>query len=99
MPWTQNYDPFAPMAWSEVYSPLLAALPIVVLLGLLATGRVPAHLAAALGLACAVLVAVFVFTPGEARQPDGPGRSAWAVTVLAAAGYGGAFGLFPISWI
>ncbi len=42
MTWTQNYDPFA----SGVLSPLIAALPIVLLLGMLASGRVPAFLAA-----------------------------------------------------
>ena len=42
MAWTQNYDPFD----SPVLSPLVAALPVVVLLGLLATGRVSAAKAA-----------------------------------------------------
>src|SRR5207244_11628907 len=35
----------------------------------------------------------------EARRPDGPGRTAWAGTVFAGAGYGAAFGLLPIGWI
>jgi lactate permease len=95
MHWTQNYDPFS-SAW---LSPLVAALPIIVLLGLLATGRVPAQWAALLGLASAVLAAVFAFPPKEVLDPDGPGRAGWAVTVLAAAGNGAAFGLFPIGWI
>jgi lactate permease len=95
MTWTQNYDPFA----SPVLSPLVAALPVVLLLGLLASGRVPAPAAALAGLAAAVLAAVFAFTPVEARTPDGPGLVAWAGTVLAAAGYGAAFGLLPIGWI
>ena len=82
MHWTQNYYP----AGSVGLSALLAALPIVVLLGLLATGRVPASLAALLGLVSAVLMAVFCFTPVEAVQPEGPGRMGWALTVLAAAG-------------
>ena len=38
MTWTQNYDPFN----SPLLSTLVAALPIVLLLGLLATGRVSA---------------------------------------------------------
>jgi lactate permease len=42
MPWTQNYDPLH-SAW---LSPLVAALPVLVLLGLLATGRVAASRAA-----------------------------------------------------
>jgi len=91
MYWTQNYDPLG--AWS----PLVAALPIVFLLALLATGRVPAHLAALAGLAAAVLAAIFVFTPLEVSE--GPGLLAWTGTVLAAAANGAAFGLFPIGWI
>src|SRR5436305_9345815 len=95
MTWTQNYDPFG----SAVHSPLAAALPVVRRLGLLASGRVSAPLAALAGLAAGVLTAVYAFTPVEALSPDGPGRSAWAGTVLAAAGYGAAFGLLPIGWI
>jgi lactate permease len=95
MPWTQNYDPFR----SPWLSPLAAALPILLLLGLLATGRVSAVRAAAAGLAGAVLVAVLGFVPAEAGTPDGPGWLDWLGTVLAAAGYGAAFGLFPIGWI
>ncbi len=95
MVWTQNYDPCN----NALASTLLAALPIVLLLGLLATGRVPAALAALAGLIAAVAMAVFVFTPTEAAASDGPGVAAWAGTVLAAAGYGAAFGLFPIGWI
>src|SRR6516164_10898305 len=93
MTFTQNYDPFN----SPLLSTLLAALPIVLLLGLLATGRVPAHVAALVGLVAAILAAVFGFTPPEASA-DG-GTAAWAGTVLAAAAHGAAFGLFPIGWI
>jgi lactate permease len=95
MTWTQNYDPFL----SPWLSPLAAALPVAVLLGLLASGRVPAQMAALAGLAAAVLVAVYAFTPVEALTPGGPGRAAWAGTVLTAAGYGAAYGLLPIGWI
>jgi lactate permease len=95
MVWTQNYDP----CHNTVFSTLLAALPIVLLLGLLATGRVPAALAALAGLVAAVAAAIFAFTPMEAAAPDGPGVAAWAGTVLSAAGYGATFGLFPIGWI
>ena len=41
MTWTQNYDPSA----SAVLSPLAAAVPVVLLLGLLASGQVPAPVA------------------------------------------------------
>src|SRR6516164_2407096 len=92
MYWTQNYDPFG----SPVLSPLVAALPVVVLLGLLATGRVSAPKAALAGLITAWLTAVFLFTPPEAKET---GLAAWATTMLAAAGTGAAFGLLPIGWI
>src|SRR5438309_8481891 len=95
MHWTQNYDPFG----SPLLATLFAALPIVLLLGLLATGRVSAPVAALAGLTAAVLVAVLAFAPEEIGQPGHPGRGAWAGTVLAAAGHGAAFGLFPIGWI
>jgi lactate permease len=95
MTWTQNYDPFS----SPLLSTLIAALPIVLLLGLLATGRVSAQMAALAGLATAVLAAIFAFTPKEALESGSGGTAAWALTVLAAAGHGAAFGLFPIGWI
>jgi lactate permease len=94
MSWTQNYDPLH-SAW---LSPLAAAVPVVLLLGLLASGRVTALRAAAVGLIAAVLMAIFVFTPVEATA-GGAGWMGWAGAVLAAAGYGAAFGLLPIGWI
>jgi len=93
--WTQNYDP----CQSAVLSPLVAALPIVLLLGLLATGRVSAPWAALAGLASAVFLAIFVFTPLETLQRESGGALAWAGTVFTAAGQGAAFGLLPIGWI
>ncbi len=95
MAWTQNYDPYG----NALYSTLVAALPIVLLLGLLATGRVPAALAALAGLLAALAAAVFAFRPEQTLSPDGPGVTGWGQTMLAAAGYGAAFGLFPIGWI
>jgi lactate permease len=96
MPWTQVYDP---LGWLPA-STLLAALPIVLLLGLLATGRVSAPRAALAGLAAAWLVAVFAYVPD---MPDAPGYwervGRWAPTMLAAAANGAAFGLVPIGWI
>ncbi|MCA9010374.1 MAG: lactate permease LctP family transporter [Planctomycetaceae bacterium] len=82
MPWLQVYDPLN----SPLLSTLVAALPIVVLLGLLGWGRISAHAAAALGLLTALLAAIFVF-----RMP--------VTTALAAAADGAAYGLFPIGWI
>ncbi len=95
MHWTQEYDPFG----SPVLSTLVAALPILLLLGLLATGRVSAPAAALAGLAAAVLAAIFAFVPPEVAASDSGGLGGWARTVLAAAGNGAAFGLFPIGWI
>jgi lactate permease len=93
--WTQNYDPLG----SGLWSPVVAALPVVVLLGLLATGRVSAAGAALAGLVAAILVAVLVFAPQETRSEGGGTLGGWAATVLAAAANGAAFGLFPIGWI
>ena len=82
MNWTQNYNPTG----SELISTLLAALPIVVLLGSLGLFRWSAPKAAAAGLATALVVAIWAF--GMPRE-----------MALAAAGYGAFFGLFPIGWI
>ncbi len=95
MMWTQNYDPFG----SAIASPLIASIPVILLLGLLASGRVPAPLAALIGLAAAMLVAIFAFTPIETLASDGSGRWGWAGAILSAAGYGAGFGLLPIGWI
>lgn len=82
MTWTQNYTPLGNL----FVSALVAALPVIVLLGSLAFFHVKAHIAALLGLATALLVAILVFhMPG--------------VMAVAAAGNGAAFGLFPIGWI
>jgi lactate permease len=92
MHWTQQYDPLH----SALLSTLVAALPILFLLGLLATGRVPAHLAALAGLIAALVTAIFVFRPEETTEA---GLSGWAATMFAAACNGAAFGLCPIGWI
>ena len=82
MTWTQVYDPFGHW-W---LSTLVAALPIIVLLGLLAGFKVRPHWCAIAGATTAVLVAIFVFGM--------PGRLAFASLL-----YGGAFGLLKIVWI
>ena len=82
------------MAWPQVYDPLqnvylstiLAALPVVVLLGGLAFLKLQAHIAALLGLVSALVVAVVVFGM--------PASLAGATAV-----YGAAYGLLPIGWI
>jgi lactate permease len=95
MVWMQNYDPCN----SPLYSTLLAALPTILLLGVLASGRFSAATAALIGLLTSLAVAIFVFAPTVVWSPDGPGLLDWTNTVIAAAVYGAAFGLFPIGWI
>src|SRR5579883_3397800 len=82
MPWPQNYDPLGHAALSTV----MAALPVVVLLGSIAVLRIRIHLAALGGLAIALAVAIFVY-----HMP--------LKTAATSAIYGGAYGLFPIGWI
>jgi lactate permease len=82
MTWTQVYDPLGHW-W---LSTLLAALPILVLLTLLAGFKVRPHWCAIAGAATAVFCAMFVF--GMPTQ--------LAVTSLF---YGVAFGLLKIVWI
>jgi lactate permease len=74
------------VAGSLVLSAIVASLPIVVLLGLLAFGHARAHWAALAGLASSLAVAVLVF-----GMPP--------VLAGAAALNGAAYGLFPIGWI
>ena len=82
MSWTQVYDPTG--RWW--LSTLIAALPIIVLLGLLAGLRVRAHLCAMAGAATAVIVAIIAF-----KMP--------AVLAISSFFYGSAFGLLKIVWI
>jgi len=80
--WNQNYDPLGHW-W---LSTLVAALPILVLLGLLAGFKVRAHLCAVAGAATAMLCAIFVF-----GMP--------ASLAISSFFYGSAFGLLKIVWI
>ncbi len=80
--WNQVYDPFN-SAW---LSTLAAAIPVVVMLVSLAFLHIKAHIAAGLGLAAALIVAIFAFS-----MP--------ASTAVSAALYGAANGLLPIGWI
>jgi len=80
--------------WSQSYDPahhwvlssFCAALPLLVLLVAMAGLRIKGHLAALLGLGTAILIALAVF-----HLPVRLG--------LLAAGFGAAYGLFPICWI
>jgi len=80
--WNQNYDPLGHW-W---LSTLVAALPIIVLLGLLAGLKVRAHLCAVAGAATAVIVAILAF-----KMP--------ALLAVSSFFYGSAFGLLKIVWI
>ncbi|HEX8943490.1 MAG TPA: L-lactate permease [Gemmatimonadaceae bacterium] len=81
MTWQQNYSPL-----HGAWSPIVAALPLVILLGLLALRRVPAYAAALAGLAAALAVAI-----GVVGMP--------APMAGRAALLGVAYGLLPIGWI
>ena len=82
------------MTWTQVYAPLgsiwlsalVAAIPVVVLLGALAFFHVKAHWAALLGLGIALAIATGVYGM--------PVRMAGSTAL-----YGAAFGLLPIGWI
>jgi lactate permease len=80
--WNQVYDPFSNPALSTI----AAALPVVTLLVLIASGKAKAHLAALIALVVGILVAVFLFT-----MPAG--------LALRAAVLGAVIGFFPIGWI
>ena len=82
MTWTQNYIPLGNL----LLSALVASIPVVVLLGLLAFFHVRAHVAALIALAVSLLIAIAVY-----GMP--------ASLALVSAANGAAFGLFPIGWI
>jgi lactate permease len=80
--WNQVYDPFG----SAALSTLAAAVPVVTLLVLIASGKVKAHVAAVVALIVAILVASVLFT-----MPAG--------LAIRAAVLGAVTGFFPIGWI
>ncbi|HET7825523.1 MAG TPA: L-lactate permease [Anaeromyxobacter sp.] len=82
MTWTQSYSPLGNLYLSA----LVAAIPVIVLLGALAFFHVKAHVAALLGLLLALGISVGVY--GMPLRMAGAG-----------AAYGAAFGLLPIGWI
>lgn len=82
MIWPQNYEPLGNPALSTA----VASLPAAVLLLGMTAGRLRIHVAALVGLAVALVVAVLAY-----RMP--------VRLAVGAAGYGAAFGLFPIGWI
>jgi lactate permease len=80
--WSQIYDPFG----NALLSTVVAALPVVVLLGGIGIFELRAHVAAILGLLAALAVAIL-------------GYGMPAPMAALAAAYGAAFGLLPIGWI
>ncbi|MBJ7311356.1 lactate permease LctP family transporter [Rugamonas sp. CCM 8940] len=81
-------------AWSQIYAPLgslglsafVAAVPIIFFFLALAVWRIKGHVAAAVTLALALVVAIFAYGMPVSQA-------------LAAAGYGFAYGLWPVAWI
>jgi lactate permease len=80
--WNQVYNPFG----NAVLSTIAAAIPVVTLLVLIASGKVKAHLAAIIAVILTNLIAIFVFT-----MPAGMSVRATLLGVVA--------GFFPIGWI
>ena len=80
--------------WNQIYNPLnnaalstiAAAIPVVTLLVLIASGKVKAHIAAIIAVILTNLIAIFVFT-----MPAGMSIRASLLGVVA--------GFFPIGWI
>jgi lactate permease len=80
--WNQVYNPFG----NATLSTIAAAIPVVTLLVLIASGRVKAHIAAIVALVLANLVAILVFTM--------PANLSIRASLL-----GIVSGFFPIGWI
>ncbi|HEX3114551.1 MAG TPA: L-lactate permease [Bradyrhizobium sp.] len=80
--WNQVYNPFG----NTVLSTIAAAVPVVTLLVLIASGKVKAHIAAIVALIAANVIAIFIFT-----MPAGMSIRASLLGVVA--------GFFPIGWI
>ena len=80
--WNQVYNPFNNAGLSTI----AAAMPVVTLLVLIASGKVKAHIAAIVALIVANLIAIYIFTM--------PANLSLRATVL-----GAVTGFFPIGWI
>ena len=81
--WQHNYTPIAD---NLALSTLVAALPIFVLLFMIAKMKKAAWISSLSGLAAAIVVALFAY-----GMPVGP--------MLSSIAYGAAQGLFPIGWV
>src|SRR3977135_3372816 len=80
--WNQIYNPLG----NNALSTIAAALPVVTLLVLIASGRVKAHIAAVVALLVANLITIRVYT-----MPVGMSVRASLLGVVV--------GFFPIGWI
>ena len=80
--WNQVYNPFN----NAVLSTMAAAVPVVVLLAMIASNKVKVHIAAIIALVIANLVAIFIFTM--------PADMSIRASLL-----GVVTGFFPIGWI
>ena len=80
--WNQIYNPLGNAALSTI----AAALPVVTLLVLIASGKVKAHIAAIIALIVANIVTIFIFTM--------PANMSIRASLL-----GVVVGFFPIGWI
>src|ERR1700731_822238 len=80
--WNQVYNPFGNAALSTI----AAAIPVVTLLILIASGKVKAHIAAIIAVILTNLIAIFVFTM--------PAEMSIRASLL-----GIVSGFFPIGWI
>jgi lactate permease len=78
----QQYNPLN----NAVLSTIVAAFPIALLLGLIATGKIKSHWAALLSVLAMVIVAIFVF-----HMPSGMALKTTALGFVT--------GFFPIGWI
>src|SRR4249919_1884305 len=80
--WNQVYNPLSNTALSTI----AAAVPVVTLLVLIASGKIKAHIAAIIALVVANIITIFIFTM--------PANMSIRATVL-----GIVTGFFPIGWI
>ncbi len=80
--WNQVYNPLGNAALSTI----AAAIPVVTLLVLIASGRVKAHVAAIIAVILTNLIAIFIFT-----MPAGMSIRASVLGIVT--------GFFPIGWI
>jgi lactate permease len=80
--WNQVYNPFG----SAALSTIAAAIPVITLLVLIASGKVKAHIAAIIAVIVTNLIAIFIFT-----MPAGMSVRATLLGIVT--------GFFPIGWI